>query len=481
MLESIKTKTIFGLVWSAIESFSQSGIQFFINIIIARVLFPADYGMIGMLVVFLSISQIFIDSGFAHALIQKQNRNEADFSTVFYFNIAVALFLYGIIYWTAPVIADFYNLPPLAKVARVIALTLPLSSFSAINKTILTIRVDFKTQAKVTVTSSILAGGLGIFMAYTGFGVWALVAQSCCSAALNSVLFHIFCKWKPCWMFSIQSFKVLFSFGSKLFLARIIGTVYNNVYALVIGKRFHSTDLGYYTRADQFANFPMDQLSNILFRVTFPILSTIQDDNVSLKLVYRKYFKLTAFLVFPLMIGIAAIAMPLIFLLLTDKWVNAVGLLQILCFAVMWDPLSIVNLNLLYVKGRSDLVLKLEWIKKSIAFFILFISIPFGIKGMCLGKILYSIIAMIINMYYTPKIIDIPIKTQLKDLLPSLILALSMGMIVYLCIHLFSSYLLQILSGIGVGVIYYFIMSCIFKFTELKDLLSMLKEITGKR
>lgn len=403
MSDSLKSKTVSGVLWSAIERFSLQGVQFIINVLMARLLLPSDYGMIGMLAVFLQISQTFIDSGFSDALVQKKDRTETDLSTVFYFNIVISVLLYLLLFIGAPFIAQFYHMPELTLVTRIVMLNLIFSSFAAVPKIILVIKIDFKTQSKISLISAVVSGGIGITMAYKGYGVWSLVFQSLLNILLITFLSFYYINWRPLKTFSKDSFQNLFSFGSKLLFSRLIHALYYNLYAIVIGRRYSSAELGYYTRAEQFAIFPSGNINAIISRVTFPILSSIQDDDERLASAYRKYIKLASFLIFPLMIGLAVLAKPLIILLLTEKWIMTVVLLQILCFDWMFDHLSIINLNLLYVKGRSDWAFRLEIIKKTIATLILLLSIPFGIEGMCWGRVLYSLIAAYLNTHYIHK------------------------------------------------------------------------------
>lgn len=475
MAGSLRAKTISGVLWSAAERFSLQGIQFIINIIMARLLMPSDYGMIGMLAIFIQISQLFIDGGFTNALIQRKDRTEIDFSTVFYFNVFISLFFYFLIFISAPWIAEFYRMPELILVTRVITLNFILSSLSAIHRIKLTINIDFKTQSKVSLISAVSSGILGICMAYSGFGVWALVFQSLLNNLLLTILFYFFYRWRPLLSFSMSSFKRLFSFGSKLLMSSLIHSVYYNLYSIVIGRRFSAIDLGYYTRAEQFAIFPSANVNAVISRVTFPILSSIQDDNERLTQAYRKYIRLASYLIFPLMVGLAVLAKPLIILLLTEKWIGIVILLQILCFDWMFDHLSGINLNLLYVKGRSDLALRLELIKKTIATIILFSSIPFGLIGMCLGRVLYSLIATYLNTYYTKDLIGLSFLKQVKDIVPFFLLSLLMGAVCAFTISFIESYILKILVGFFVGAIVYVSLSILFRFESIRDIIGMLK------
>ncbi len=476
MSENLKSKTVSGVLWSAVERFSLQGVQFVINILMARLLLPSDYGMIGMLAVFLQISQTFVDSGFSDALVQKKDRTETDLSTVFYFNIVISVLLYVLLFIGAPYIAQFYRMPELTLVARIIMLNLIFSSFTAVPKTILTIRIDFRTQSKISLISAIISGVVGIIMAYKGTGVWALVAQTLLNAILITFLFFCCVNWRPLRIFSKASFQGLFSFGSKLLFSRLIHALYYNLYAIVIGRQYSSIELGYYTRAEQFAIFPSGNINAIISRVTFPILSSIQDDDKRLALAYRKYIRLASFLIFPLMIGLAAIAEPLVSFLLTAKWSGIVILLQILCLDWMLDHLSQINLNLLLIKGRSDLSLRLEIIKKIIATFILIISIPYGIEIMCWGRVLYSVLATYMNSYYTNRLIGLSFKTQMRDVFPSLLLAVGMGITVHWSISIFSSDLLKIIGGSIIGIIFYVVVSIFLKIEEFKEFVLIIKK-----
>ena len=476
MSENLKSKTVSGVLWSAVERFSLQGVQFVINILMARLLLPSDYGMIGMLAVFLQISQTFVDSGFSDALVQKKDRTETDLSTVFYFNIVISVLLYVLLFISAPYIAQFYRMPELTLVTRIIMLNLIFSSFTAVPKTILTIRIDFRTQSKISLISAIISGVVGIIMAYKGTGVWALVAQTFLNAILITFIFFCCVNWRPLRIFSKASFQGLFSFGSKLLFSRLIHALYYNLYAIVIGRQYSSIELGYYTRAEQFAIFPSGNINAIISRVTFPILSSIQDDDKRLALAYRKYIRLASFLIFPLMIGLAAIAEPLVSFLLTAKWSGIIILLQILCLDWMLDHLSQINLNLLLIKGRSDLSLRLEIIKKIIATFILIISIPYGIEIMCWGRVLYSVLATYMNSYYTNRLIGLSFKTQMRDVFPSLLLAVGMGITVHCSISIFSSDLLKIIGGSIIGIIFYVVVSIFLKIEEFKEFVLIIKK-----
>lgn len=476
MPNSLKQKTVKGILWSTLERFSVQGIQFVVMIIMARILTPNDYGLVGMLTVFIAVSQSLIDSGFSQALIRKQNRSEADNSTVFYFNIAVGLILYGILYIIAPLIADFYHEPQLIEITRVIGLTIIFNSFVVVQRTLLTVNIDFKTQAKAAFTATFISGILGIWMATSGYGVWSLVTQQLVNIGINTLLLWGLSHWRPRWIYSWNSFHELFGFGSRLLVSGLIDTLYRNIYLIVIGRVFTASDLGYYTRAHHFADFPSSNISGIIQRVTYPILCSIQNENERLANVYRRFIRLSAFIIFPLMMGLAAVAEPLVLALLKEQWLFAATLISIICFQMMWYPIHAINLNLLQVKGRSDLFLKLEIYKKIIGIITLCITIPMGLIAMCTGGVFTSMIALVINTYYTGKLIGVGYFRQMQDLFPTFILSISMGAIVYYAINSLSlSPIAQLGIGICIGIIYYISMAFLFKFAEVKELIDLLR------
>ena len=321
--EDLKEKTVRGVPWSFVERFSVQGVTFILELIIARLVGPDNFGLIAMLAIFMSVSQVFIDGGFSSALIQRQERTEADFSTVFYINIGISLVLYLLLFACAPLIATFFNQPILAPVTRVYSLNLVVNSLVAVNKTKLTIAVDFKTQSKISFFSAFLSGTLGVVLAYLGWGVWAIVWQTLACAALNVVLSFYYVRWFPRSRFSSASFHRLFSYGSKLLVANLISSVYAKIYDVVVGKKFSANRLGLYSRADKFNQFASSNISGILQRVSFPVLSRIQDDDTRLLSAYRKYLQMSALVVFPLIMGLCGIARPLIEILLGQEGLRA--------------------------------------------------------------------------------------------------------------------------------------------------------------
>lgn len=421
----LRNKTVNGVVWSFVERFSVQGVVFVLDLIIARLIGPENYGLIAMLAIFMSISQVFIDGGFSSALIQRKQRSEADYSTVFYINFGISLLTYAILFLSAPVIASFFNQPILASITRVYSFNLVLNSLVAVNRTKLTIDVDFKTQSKISFYSAVLSGIVGVMLAWLGFGVWALVWQAIVLAVLNVLLSFYYVRWVPRAKFSTDSFKRLFSFGSKLLIANIISAVYAKAYDMAIGKKYDKASLGLFSRADKFNQFASSNISGVLQRVSFPVLSSIQDDDERLRKAYKKYMQISALVVFPLILGMCGVARPMIEVLLGEQWLGCVPMLQILAFAYLWDCVVMVNLNLIYVKGHSDYVLKLEIVKKSIAFVILAITLFYDLTIICCGRVVYSIIAFYLNTYYTKKLLNYGFFTQLRELSPILFMSLA--------------------------------------------------------
>lgn len=475
MPESLKHKTFKGTLWSTLERFSVQGIAFVVMIIMARILTPNDYGLVGMLTVFIAVFQSLVDSGFSQALIRKLNRSETDNSTVFYFNIAVGIILYLILFLCSPLIACFFGEPHLIPLTRIISLSVLINSFGVVQRALLIVNIDFKTQAKASFLAAIISGIVGILMAYMNYGIWSIVWYQLSNLTINVSLLWIFSRWRPRRTYSWKSFKELFGFGSKLAVASIIDTLYKNVYLLVIGKLFKASDLGYYTRGQQFAEFPSSNITGIIQRVTFPILCSIQNDDDRLRDVYRRFLRISAFIVFPLMIGLAVLAHPLIVLVLKEKWEFTAVLLQIICLNMMWHPIHAINLNLLQVKGRSDLFLKLEIWKKCIGVTILCVTVPFGIVAMCWGSVLSSVISLIINAHYTGKLIQVGFFKQMRDLIPTLTYSISMGAIVWIIAKSLPNNILRLTIGTISGMIYFLIIAKITRSADLRELLSLVK------
>ena len=467
--------------WSAIERFSVQAVQFIFQIILARLLSPSDYGLIAMLAIFMAIAQVFIDSGFTNALIKKLDRTDKDFSTVFYFNLFISIVIYILLYLGAPFIAKFYRTSDLTDITRVYMLSLPIIALGAIQRTQFTIKVNFRDQAIASFSGALAGGIVGIILATQGYGAWALVGSALATNIVTTIIFWIRSTWRPRWEFSIVSLRTMFSFGSKLLFSGLLNTAYTNLYQFVIGRRFSKQDLGYYSRADQFAQFPSSNITGIMQRVTYPILCTIADDDEKLLAAYRQYIKLAAYIIFPLMIGLAAIAKPLINVVLGQKWQFASIILQILCFSYLWYPIHAINLNLLMVKGRSDLFLRVEIIKKVVGICILLIVMNFSVELMAIGNIASSFIALFINTYYTKKMIGYGIRDQVKDILPCLILSISSCVPAFVLSQLFPNNGLIMLLSIVFAVVIYLLISNIMKIDEFMLVKSSLVTLVQNR
>lgn len=480
MKNSLTNKTVKSVAWSAVERFSVQVIQFATSIILARLVAPSEYGLIAMLTIFIAIAQSFVDSGFSSALVQKNNRTETDFSTVFYFNIAISLLAYIVLFLFAPYIALFYKEPLLELVCKWMGLSLIIQGLSVVQIAKLTVLLDFKTQAKASLIAVIISGLLGVCLAYYGYGIWALLVQSLLNNLLNTFFLWIFAKWVPKLVFSWHSLKTLFSFGSKLLLSGLLHTVYINLYSLVIGRKYSAIDVGYFNQSSQFARFPSVSLMAIISRAIYPIQCEIKDENDLLYSSFIQYLRMSCYIIFPIMIGIAVVAKPLIAVLLTDKWLPMSDLLSVLCVAYMWNPIMVLNNQILNVKGRSDYFLKSEIIKKIAGILILLITIPFGLTIMCIGIFVYNIFDMIIIIYYSKKVINIGYFKQLKSVFPIFCLSLTMGGIVYLSLLLISNVYLQLFTSVLIGVIVYLSLSKLFNVKEFNFLLLKLKTAYNK-
>lgn len=474
-MESLKQKTKSGLLWSSIERFSNQGVQFLFSIMLARLLAPSDYGIVAMVVIFFAIAQTFVNSGFSSAIVRKKNRTEADLSTCFYFNILVGFGFYILLFLCSPFIADFYDQPILSPIVKISGLTVLINSLCIVQQAQFTIRIDFKTQAKVTLTSTVISGILGILLAYLGYGVWALVWQGVIGSFIRMLLLWLFSKWRPHESFSKDSFHYLFGYGSKLLASGLLDTTYNNIYPIVIGKFYSPAQLGNFSRAQGWASLPSSNITDILQRVTFPVLTEMQDDDERLATNYRKLLRLSAFVVFPLMMLLAAVASPLVRVVITAKWDACVPYLQIICFSMMWYPIHAINLNLLQVKGRSDLFLRLEIIKKVVGVSVMCVTIPLGVTAMCFGMVFTSINALFINTYYTGKLINVGYLTQMKDLLPIIFISLLVGACAYASTWLFSTEWIKLFMAVVIGGIMYLILSNFFAKDEYIEVMNVIK------
>ncbi|MFQ2480835.1 lipopolysaccharide biosynthesis protein [Aeromonas caviae] len=417
-MSDLATKAKKGLQWSALERFLTQGIQLAITLYLARVLGPTAFGLVGMLAVFIAIANVFVDSGFTSALIRKIDRTESDLVTAFYYNIAMAGLCYLALYISAPFVADFYQQAELKTLLRVLGSVVLINALTLIPRVKLNVEMDFKTQAKISVLSVLFSGPTAIFLAINSYGVWALVAQTLLNASCTALLFNFFSPWLPHGRITKCSFSYLFGYGSKLLLSGLLDVAYNNLYQIVIGKKFSPAMVGQFSQANQLASVPTTTLTGIIQRVTFPLFSQLQSDSDRMANAYRITLKLSALVIFPLIAGLGLIAKPLLTSLLGEQWQAAAALLTVLCFGYMLYPIHSINLNLLQVAGRSDLFLKLEVVKKVIGVAVLLLSIPYGVLAMCIGFTLTSYLALLLNTYYTAKLTHLSQRQQCKDIFP---------------------------------------------------------------
>ena len=455
MVESIRKDTFNGVKWVAIEKFSLQVIQFGLGVILARLLSPSDYGTIGMLSVFIAISNVFIDSGFSSALIRKIDRTEEDYSTVFITNLVISLCFVGLLVLIAPWVAEFYGMPILCPVLRVQSISLLLYALMAVQATRLTAEINFRALARASLLASPLSGLIGIGLAYMGWGVWALVSQNLLAILFKLVCIVYQCRWIPRMRFSRKSFDELFGFGKNMLGASLLSAVYFNLDAIVIGKFFSPSSLGNYTRGCQIARLPVDNINGVLNTVTYPVLAKLQNDTDRLIGAYRKYIRMTSLCIFFCCILLSSLGKPIVLFLLSEKWQHAIIYLQIFSFAIMLDHLSVINLNLIKIKGRSDLILRLEILKRSISFAILFAAIPFVVLGICVSKIIYSVIAVYINSYYNGKLFEMGFVSQFKDYSGYLFCSLVACVPAYLMTFLDLPHWLTVLLGTSLSIVLY--------------------------
>lgn len=473
--ENLKQQTKKGLYWSFFNQFANYGMQFCVGIVMARLLSPSDYGITALPAVFMAVAYIIQNGGLSGALIRKTDLSEKDLSTAFYYSISVGIVLYVVMFFSARWIADFYNTPVLVPLIRVTALGFLWGPLGTPQNVILNRKLDFKTPTKISIISRIVSAIVGISMAFIGYGLWALVISGLLSSFLSLIMNWYVVRWIPKAGWSKDSFKYLWDYGNKMMASSLLDTLYNNIAPVFIGKFYSPAELGVYNRAQGYAMMPSQNVTGVIQGVTFPVLSKMQNDNEALAHNYRRMLKATAFIIFPIMMMLSALARPLVITLVTAKWESCVILLQIICFQFMWYPVHAINLNLLQVKGRSDLFLRLEIIKKIVGVSILAITLPHGLIVFCCGSVVSSLIALVINTYYTGKLINVGYFKQMRDLLPIVLLGLVMFAMIHLSNYLIPNMLLQIICGGILGAIVYIGGAILLKFSELDDVKYMLK------
>ncbi len=467
---SLKQKAVNGVFWRLGEQGANQAISLAISVILARLIMPDQFGMVAMLTVFMAIAGAFINSGFSSALIRKNDRTQEDCSTVYWFNIMMSVLCYGILFVCAPLVARFYGMSELCPILRVSSLGLVVSAMAGVHSTLLYADMNFKATTTYSIIGVAISGAVGVILAYRGFKVWALVFQGLTKCVITSALIWCKVKWRPSFVFSRKSFTEFFGFGSKLLGSQLLETLYNNIYAITIGKVYKPANLAYYNRASAFTAMTAQMPTGIFQSVTYPMLCKLQDNDEALKNGYRRSLRLAAFVTFPLCLGVGAVAYPLVDVLYTERWIYTATLLSIIVFAEMWYPIHAINLNYLVVKGRSDLFLRLEIIKKIQAVTILCVTIPLGVEAMCWGSVLSSTLSLVWNTHYTGKFLGMGIIAQFCDLLPVLLSSLLMFAAARLTAFVMGTDILALACSVAVGAMVYLAVAVLFRFPELAEL-----------
>ena len=477
-MTDIKSKATSALFWSFFQKIGTQGIQFIISIILARLLLPEQFGLIAMLWIFISIGQSLIDSGFGTALVQKKDATYIDECSMFYFNIVVGFIASGLMWLSAPIIAHFYKQTLLLSLTRVMSIALIINSFGLVHSILLNKQINFKTQLKVSILASIISGTIGVILAFNGFGVWSLVAQSLSSNLFVVIFLWHFNTWRPSLIFSFNSLRGMFPFGSRMLLSGLINTLFQNLYTVVIGKLFSPAILGFYSRAIKLQELPLTVITRTVGSVTFPVFSVLHGEGDKLRFIraFRKASSLLVMICFPMMVGLMIVAKPLVLVLFTNKWEPCIPYLQLLCLAGILQPLQEVNLNVLLAHGRSDLYFRLEILKKIIIIIAIAVTFRWGISAMICGQIVTAFLSYIINSYYAGKMLDYSISKQTKDLLPSLLLSGIMGGGIYVCYYIpLVSQLALLVVQILTGIILYTLLCYIFKIPYFMEFVQSIK------
>lgn len=450
--QSLKDKTVQGMAWSGIDNVAQYGVSFVVSIVLARLLSPDDYGLIGIIAIFTAVCNTLIYAGFGTALIRKKNVTDKDYNTVYLVNLISSIFLYTVIFLCSPLIAEFFRRNELVALTRVSALGMIIGALAIVHQTILTKLIDFKTQAKITFIASLVSGVVGIGMALLGFGVWALVYQGLVSGIIRTMLLWIYNKWIPNLRFSNNSFQELFGFGWKLMVSGLLDTVWKQLCQVVVGKFYNPSTLGQYTRANGFSELFSSNLTSVIQRVTYPVLSNIQDEKERMVVAYRKIIKFTMFISSIAMLALGAVSEPLLYCLIGSNWHEAATYLPLICICASTYPLHSINLNMLEVQGRSDIFLWLEIIKKIIAVGPLFIGAFIGIMPMLYTYLITTVIAFFLNSHYSGKMIGYSSWMQIKDVAPIYLFAFLLAIPVYFLKYLPLSYWLVFPIQIGLWI-----------------------------
>lgn len=474
---SLKKKASVGAAWSLINALFLKGSVFFVSLYLASILGPNDFGLIGMISVFFYLGNIILESGLSESLIRTQKITEKDLSTIFYMNIAMALFIYFVFYTTAPFVSIFYDQEILTDLIRVYCLSFIFNAFSAVQMAILNKEMKFKKITVISIPAHLLGCILGVLMALNNYGVWSIVYMQLGIRVIQSISLWLFSKWKPSLIFSFTHLKIHLKFGYNLMLSGIIDTIFNNIYNIIIGKYFTVIQLGFYERANSMKTYPVITLSGIIHKVTYPLLSGIQDDKEKMAQVYRKMLRISFFFIAPTMLGMGALATPLFQLILGSEWMDAVPYFQILCLSAIFYPVHAFNVNILKVCGRSDLFLKSVIIKKALILSIVLIAIGFSIEALLWSTLVTSIIGLFINTYFNKNLINYSIREQLSDLIYTTIITVTMGAIVltFINYNLPIGSLFNLLLGTLIGILSYGVLSFLFNKTIFTTVVKLIK------
>lgn len=478
MERGMKKKILGGLFWRFAERICAQGVSLIISIILARLLSPRDYGAISMVMIFITIANVFVDSGFANALVQKKDADSIDFSTVFYFNMVFSIVLYLIIFLGAPFIAKFYNMQELSSVLRVLGIQILISGFKSAQISYVQKNMLFKRFFWSTLGGTICSGAIGVFLAYHGCGIWALVAQYLSNSAVDTIVLWFTVNWRPTWQFSFGRLKSLFGYGWKLLIWSLMSTFYENLRSLIIGKKYSSEDLAFYTKGKQWPNLIITNVNTSISSVLFPALSQYQDDKIKLKEMTRKSISISSYIIAPMLMGMAGLSTPIITLLLTDKWLEAVPYMWICSFYLMFMPMQTANLEAIKAMGRSDLILKMDFIKKIMQIGCLLISMHFGVQAIASSAILTTLFACVVNAWPNQRLMGYRYREQMQDLLPNLGIACIMGMVVYGVARATDAYISSlgiIIFGIVVGIFVYVLLSVSTRNKSFKYLLDIVQ------
>ena len=476
-----KQSVFSNLIWRFAERCGAQLVTFIVSIVLARILTPEDYGQVALITVFTTIMQVFVDSGLGTALIQKKNADDLDFSSVFYFNFVVCLVLYVIMFLAAPFIARFYNDSSLILIVRVISLTIVISGVKGIQQSYVSRNMLFKRFFYATLVGTVFSAFLGVAMAYTGFGVWAIVGQQLSNTAIDTLVLWLTVKWRPKKMFSWERLKGLLSFGWKLLASSLLDTVYNNLRSLIIGKMYSSSDLAYYDQGRKIPNIMVTNINVSIDSVLLPTMSSAQDDSKYVKAMTRRAIMTSTYIYTYIYLGLAFCAEPIVHFVLTDKWLLCVPFMQIFCITYMFYPIHTANLNAVKAMGRSDLFLKLEIAKKVVGIVLLLSTMWFGVMAMAYSLLLSSVLSQLINSWPNRKLLQYSYLEQLKDILPGIILAVGMGLCVYMVGFLNLSDIVTLAIQIPLGVIIYFGMSIVLHLESFDYLIEIVRPIFIKR